>query len=396
MKILADQNIPFVQACFSSIGQVRTLSGRGLTAEQVADADILLVRSVTKVNEALLAGSRVKFVATATIGIEHVDTDWLAAKDIGFASAPGSNANSVAEYVVAALLSLGRTYDFDLAGRSIGVVGVGNVGSRVAQKCDALGMTVKLNDPPLARQTGDPAYRPLDELHDCDILTLHKPLTRHGPDKTFHLADAAFFKSLKQGAFFLNTSRGGVHDTAALKKALAGGTLGGAVLDVWENEPTVDADLLEKVDLATPHIAGYSFDGKVVGMAMIYRAACEHFGLRPRHSEADFLPPSDVPEVVLSAEQLNAPFRTVINDVVQEVYVITRDDLNMRQLLTLPDEQRGAFFDRLRKEYPRRREFQNTTVRLSGPWRPQPAREAACQELAEVLTGIGFQVREQQ
>ena len=396
MKIVADQNIPFVERCFSSIGQVKTLPGRVLTAEQVADADILLVRSVTRVNEALLAGSRVKFVATATIGIEHVDTEWLAGHGIGFASAPGSNANSVAEYVVAALLTLGRKNRIELAGKSIGVVGVGNVGSRVAPKCAALGMTVTLNDPPLARQTGDPKYRPLDELYGCDFITLHTPLTKEGPDRSFHLADAGFFESLTPGAFFLNTSRGGVHDTIALKQAMTKGKLGGVVLDVWENEPHIDVDLLDRVDLASPHIAGYSFDGKVAGLLMIYRAACEHFGLTPAHTDADFLPAPDVPEVVLSAEQLNAPFETVLNDIVQEVYVISRDDLNMRQMLTVPDQQRASFFDRLRKEYPRRREFQNTTVVLPGGWWPQPGREGACQELAEVLTGIGFQVREQQ
>ena len=387
MRIVADQNIPFVEACFSSIGQVETLPGRALTAEQAADADVLLVRSVTKVDESLLSGSRVRFVATATIGIEHVDTDYLAANGIGFASAPGSNANSVAEYVVATLLSLGKKYNIELAGTSIGVIGVGNVGSRVARKCAALGMAVRLNDPPLARQTGDPKYRPLDALYDCDCITLHTPLTRQGPDKTYHLADAAFFKSLKPGAFFLNTSRGGVHDTAALKNAMADGKLGGVVLDVWENEPNIDADLLGRVDLATPHIAGYSFDGKVIGMLMIYRAVCEHFGLRPAHTEADFLPAPDVPEIALTSKQLDAPGEQIIDEVVRQVYDISRDDLNTREMLALPPQQRGAFFDRLRKEYPRRREFQNTTVGLPNGSFGHP--------LADVLSGIGFQVREQ-
>lgn len=358
-----------------------------MTAEQAADADVLLVRSVTKVDESLLSGSRVQFVATATIGVEHVDTDYLAANGIGFASAPGSNANSVAEYVVAALLSLGKKYNVELAGTSIGVIGVGNVGSRVARKCAALGMAVRLNDPPLARQTGDPKYRPLDALYDCDFITLHTPLTRQGRDKTFHLADAEFFKSLKRGVFFLNTSRGGVHDTAALKNAMADGKLCGVVLDVWENEPNIDADLLGRVDLATPHIAGYSFDGKVIGMLMIYRAVCEYFGLTPTHTEADFLPAPDVPEIVLTSKQLDAPLEQTIDEVIRQVYDISRDDSNTREILTLPPPQRGAFFDRLRKEYPRRREFQNTTVGLPNGSFGHP--------LADVLSGIGFQVREQ-
>ena len=390
MRIIADQNIPFVKECFSSIGQVEVCPGRQLTPVQVADADMLLVRSVTKVNEALLRGSRVKFVATATIGVEHVDTAYLAAQGIGFASAPGYNANSVAEYIVAALLALGKKYKFELAEKSIGVVGVGNVGSRVAQKCVALGMTVLLNDPPLARKTGDKKYRPLSDLIGCDVVTFHTPLTKEGQDKSYHLADAAFFAALKKGAFFLNTSRGGVHDTAALKQAMADGILGGVVLDVWEHEPNIDADLLRKVDLSTPHIAGYSFDGKVSGLLMIYRAACEHFTLTPSHTEADFLPVPKVPEIIITPEQLNGGIERLVHDTVQQVYVINRDDFNTREILTVPDPERGPFFDRLRKEYPERREFQNTVVIVPDH------RVGHARQIADILSGIGFQVRTSQ
>ena len=385
MKIVADQNIPFVKECFSSIGQVQTCSGRQLTADQLADAELLLVRSVTKVNQALLKGSRIKFVATATIGVEHVESAYLAAQGIGFASAPGSNANSVAEYIVAALLALGKKYKFELAKKSIGVVGVGNVGSRVAQKCAALGLRVLLNDPPLQRKTGDSKYRPLSELHGCDFITFHTPLTKEGIDKSYHLADANFFASLKKGAVFLNSSRGGVHDTVALKQAMAEGKLLGVVLDVWENEPNIDPDLLRKVDLSTPHIAGYSFDGKVSGLLMIYRAACAHFGLTPSHTEADFLPAPKVPQITITPEQLKDPLERIVHDTVQQVYVINRDDFNTREILTQPEPDRGAFFDRLRKEYPERREFQNTVVVV-------PAGQT---RLAEILGGIGFQIKVQ-
>lgn len=383
MKIVADVNIPFVQECFSSLGQVEVCSGRQLAAAQVADADALLVRSVTKVDAALLAGSSVKFVATATIGTEHVDSAYLAARGIGFASAPGSNANSVAEYIVAALLALGKKYKFELAGKSIGVVGVGNVGSRVAQKCQALGLRVLLNDPPLQRKTGDEKYRPLSDLYACDFVSLHTPLTKEGQDKSYHLADAGFFAALKKGAFFLNAARGGCHDTAALKQAMAAGKLGGVVLDVWEKEPTIDADLLRKVDLSTPHIAGYSFDGKVAGLLMIYRAVCTHFGLTPSHTEADFLPAPKVPQITIAPEQLKGGLERVICDTVQQVYVINRDDFNTREILQQDPAERGAFFDRLRKEYPERREFQNTIVVM-------PAGQI---RLADILKGIGFQVR---
>ncbi|MHC5001318.1 MAG: 4-phosphoerythronate dehydrogenase [Planctomycetota bacterium] len=342
MKIIADQNIPYVKECFSSIGDVTLTGGRDVTPELVKDADILLVRSITKVNADLLAGSSVKFVATATIGTEHIDQGYLDEHGIGFASAPGSNANSVAEYIVAALLTLGKKHRFRLEGKSIGIVGVGNVGSKVETKCRALGMDVVLNDPPLARQTGDDKYRLLDEVYGCDFITMHTPLTKDGSDPTYHLADEKFFDSMKQGAFFLNTSRGKVQDEAALKKAMQAGKLGGVVLDVWETEPKVDPWLLQNVDLSTPHIAGYSFDGKVAGMITIYEACCEHFGLHVGHTATDFLPEPDVPEIRIEKHPPAGAEEAIIHSVVQQVYVINRDDFNMREIL-LQKIQRSFF-----------------------------------------------------
>jgi erythronate-4-phosphate dehydrogenase len=382
MKIVADQNIPFVEQCFAHLGEVRLFGGRNITADAVADADILLVRSVTKVNESLLAQSKVKFVATATIGFEHIDREYLARRNIGFASAPGSNANSVAEYIISALLALGKKYNFKLAGLSIGIVGVGNVGSKVAVKCAAMGMKTVLNDPPLARKTGDAKYRPLDEVFGCDFVTFHTPLTKDGPDKTYHLADAAFFGKLKKGAFFFNTSRGSVMETIALKEAMKEKRLAGVVLDVWENEPNIDPDLLAKVDLSTPHIAGYSFDGKVAGLIMIYNAVCEYFKLQPKHTIADFLPPAKTPEIHIAAEDLAQDEERIIHDTVQQIYVINRDDFNTREILSQEPAKRGEFFDLLRKNYPQRREFQNTKVY------PPDAKSS----LAKKLSGIGFQI----
>ena len=208
LKILADENIPYVRECFGSAGQVELLSGRLMTAEAVREADAVLVRSITKVGAELLEGSRVKFVGTATIGFEHVDVDYLKSKGIGFASAPGSNANSVAEYIVAALLSVGKKKKIELEGKSIGIVGVGNVGSRVERKVEALGMKAYLNDPPLKRKTGDEKYLELEELFGCDFVTLHTPLTFEGVDKTFHLVSEEFLRSLKDGCVFINTARG--------------------------------------------------------------------------------------------------------------------------------------------------------------------------------------------
>jgi erythronate-4-phosphate dehydrogenase len=381
MKIIADENIPFVKECFLSIGEVQAISGRKITPDVVADADILLVRSITPVDKKLLAASKVKFVATATIGFEHVDIDYLKKRGIGFASAPGSNANSVAEYIVAALLSVGKKYKITLEGTSIGIVGVGNVGSKVAQKCKSLGMNVLLNDPPLSRQTGDKKYRPLSELFDCDFITLHTPLIFEGQDKTFHLADDRFFNSLKEGCVFINTSRGAVHDTASLKEAIQSGKLDAVILDVWENEPNIDCELLRIVDISTPHIAGYSLDGKIAGMIMIYNTACEHFGLKPKYQISDFLPPPTVPQV--TNDKIGPDQQSLLNEIVQQVYCINRDDFNTREIAMVEPAKRGRFFDDLRKNYPVRREFQNTTISLKQP----------CPALAKKLVGIGFQTQ---
>ncbi len=378
MKIVADGNIPFVKECFSSIGEVEVVSGREMTANVVREADVLLVRSVTPVNKKLSAGSKVKFVGTATIGFEHIDVEHLKNNNIGFASASGSNANSVAEFIVGSLLEVGKKHKIKLEGKSIGIIGVGNVGSRVEKKCAALGMKIKLNDPPLQRQMKDKKYRPIEELFDCDIITLHTPLTFEGIDKTFHLADDKFFKSLKDGCVFINTSRGAVHETEALKDAISSKKLGAVILDVWEDEPNIDAELLEMVDIGTPHIAGYSLDGKVAGMIMIYKAVCEYFGIKAEYDMESFLPEAKVPQLKVAVKDIDE--QEVLRQTVAAVYDIKKDDANLRWMLDRTMGKRGVFFDDLRKNYPVRREFQNTKVVVKGD------------SISEKLRGIGFEV----
>jgi len=372
MKIIADENIPFVKECFSSAGEITTIHGRKITPDILKDADALLVRSITKVNKDLLDGTNVKFVGTATIGFEHIDTDYLALRKIGFASAPGSNANSVAEYITSALLNLADKYKFDISQKSIGIVGVGNVGSRVEKKTKALGMKVVLNDPPLKRKTGAEKYRPIEEILDCDIVTLHTPLTKEGIDKTYHLADDKFFAALKKDAIFFNTCRGGVHDTAALKKAITSRKIGACVLDVWEKEPNIDVELVEMVDFGTPHIAGYSYDGKIVGMIMIYEAFCKFFGIKPKFTVKDFLPKPKISEIIIENEK--SPLLFAVNS----LYDIRKDDADMRRLKNEPVDNRGAYFDSLRENYPVRREFQNTIV------------SAEDEKLKKIFSGLGF------
>jgi len=378
MKIVADANIPFVAECFCSIGEVEVVGGRAITPGVVKDADVLLVRSITPVNGDLLAGSKVRFVGTATIGFDHVDVDFLRRNNIGFASAPGSNANSAAEYVIAGLLEVGQKHGIELEGKSIGIIGVGNVGSRVEKKAAALGMAVYRNDPPLARQTGDAKYLSIEELYGYDFMTLHTPLTFAGLDKTYHLADEKFFGSLKQGCVFLNAARGGVVDSGALKGAIEAGRLRAVVLDVWEDEPNIDTELLEMVDIGTPHIAGYSLDGKVAGMIMIYRAACEYFGLKGKFDVEDFLPEPAIGELKIDSE--SGGEQDVVAGAVRKIYDIREDDAKLRQIVDEPKEKREAFFDGLRKDYPVRREFQNTRIIVKG----------GKESLAKKLEGIGL------
>ncbi len=374
MLIIADENIPFVKECFRSVGDCLTIHSRKITPDILKDADALLVRSITKVDKNLLERTGVKFVGTATIGFEHIDINYLADKNIGFSSAPGSNANSVAEYIVSALLNLADKYKFDISKKSIGIIGVGNVGSKVEKKAKALGMKIVLNDPPLKRQTNDEKYRPLEEILDCDIITLHTLLTYEGIDKTYHLADEKFFKALKNNVIFFNTCRGGVHDTAAMKNAITDGKIKACVLDVWEKEPDIDVELVEMVDFGTPHIAGYSYDGKVAGMIMIYDAFCKHFGIEPKFTAKNFLPPPVHP--VISAQ---AGIQSLLS-VVNTLYDIKMDDAKLRRIIDEPAEMRSAYFDSLRKNYHIRREFQNTHVSIED------------KKLKKVFDGLGFKV----
>lgn len=378
MKIIADANIPFVAECFSSIGDVKIVGGREITPGIVSDADVLLVRSITPVGADLLTGSKVRFVATATIGFDHIDVDFLRRNNIGFASAPGSNSNSAAEYIIAGLLEMGRKYDIDLEDKSIGIIGVGNVGSKVAKKCAALGMQIYLNDPPLQRETGEGKYLTLKELFNCDFITLHTPLTFEGVDKTYHLADEKFLKSLKKRCVFVNASRGGVVDSEALKTAIRSGRLRAVVLDVWENEPNIDMELLETVDIGTPHIAGYSLDGKIAGMIMIYREVCEYFRLGVKFDIEDFLPEPAIRQLRIETSTNNE--QDALANAVQKIYDVRKDDVRLRRILEKAAEKRGEFFDSLRKNYPVRREFQNTRIVLESP----------CKSIEDKLAGIGF------
>ncbi|WP_017463283.1 4-phosphoerythronate dehydrogenase PdxB [Dyella ginsengisoli] len=351
MKILVDENMPLARELFAGFGEVVARPGRSLAAEDVRDADVLLVRSVTRVDEALLAGSRVRFVGTATIGTDHVDLDWLRAQGIAFASAPGCNAMSVVDYVASALLELAERHGFSLAGKRAGIVGLGNVGSRLQQRLQAMGLDVLACDPPLA-DAGRTGLVDMDAIAGCDIVSFHTPLVRDGAHPTFHLGDAALLARLKPGAILLNTSRGAVVDNAALLAALERRDDLHVVLDVWEGEPLVDRRLAARVELATPHIAGYSYDGKLRGTWMLYEALCAFLGQSPTMTLASLVPASA--RCVLDVARL-APRRAL--DLMRAAWRVTDDDDAFRATLDADDDARAAAFDRLRKQYPLRREF---------------------------------------
>lgn len=378
MRIVVDENIPYGREAFETLGEVTLRPGRGITNGDLKDAELLLVRSITKVNAALLDGTRVRFVATATIGEDHIDKEYLQEKGIAFSSAPGCNANSVADYIVASLLHLAEVRGFTLTERKIGVVGHGNVGSKVAGRVCALGMECVVNDPPLARETGDPKFRPLDEIFDCSIITFHVPLTKAGPDATHHLVNDAFLRKIKTGTLIINTSRGSVIDGKALQAALEDGRVGASVLDVWEGEPNIDLDLFANLALGTPHIAGYSFDGKVNGTRQVYEAACAHLGVKPSWDPSPLLPAPETPLVEADGAVENV--QTELRRIVRCVYDILRDDEALRAIIKMPAGERGPYFDRLRKDYPRRREFFNTKAVVS------PSNPA----LEQAIAGIGF------
>jgi len=372
MKSICAESVLFGREAMATLGDVEVWPDRAIGPETMRGADALVVRSKTRVDGRLVADSRVRFVGTATAGFDHIDDRALAERGISWMAAAGCNAVSVAEYVLAALLELARRHGFRLAGLRLGIVGVGQVGSRLARRAEALGMTVLLNDPPRALAEPDLPFLSLEAmLPQADIVSLHTPLTADGPFPTLGLADEDFFRRLKPGSIFINAARGEVMREEALLQAIERGHVRHTVLDVWDNEPYCNPALLERVDLATPHIAGYSFDGKLRGTEMVYAAACRHFSVAPAWDATPLLPASPLPSCRVTG-RAGGP-EAVLRGIVPRVYDITADDRRLREGLRLDAEARGALFDRLRKEYPDRREWSGTTLSLDDV----PAADAA-------------------
>lgn len=348
MKIIIDDKIPYIEGAFESVAEVVYLPGAKTTAEIAKDADAIVTRTRTLCNENLLADSSVKFIATATIGYDHIDTAYCESAGIRWTNAPGCNSKSVEQYIASALVVLAQNYKWNLSDKTIGVVGVGNVGSKVARIAGIMGMRVLLNDPPRERVEGSEKFVELETiLREADIITLHVPLEYQGSDATFHLAGASFFGSLVRKPVLINSCRGEVVDTEAVKLALSAGQITDFVCDCWENEPDIDLDLLDKTLIATPHIAGYSRDGKATGTLMSVQAISDFFNLglnnwRPTGVELPAEPLIRIDGTGLSDQE-------IITKIILHTYDIRNDDAKFR---TNP-----ALFEQLRGDYPVRREF---------------------------------------
>ncbi len=374
MKIVCDNKIPFLRGVLEPYAEVAYLPGKETTAEVVRDADALITRTRTICNEALLKDSSVKVIATATIGYDHIDTRWCEEHGIIWRNAPGCNSWSVKQYLSSALLMLARKHSLNLEGMTLGVVGVGNVGSKVAQAASALGMKVLLNDPPRERREGPEAFVGLDEIIErSDIITLHVPLSREGEDATYHLFDDARIASMKPSQILINSSRGPVVDNSALKRALKSRSILGGVLDVWEGEPELDRELIELLDITTPHIAGYSADGKANGTAASVRTVSEVLGL----PLVDWFPkeiPSPVQELEFTLDASGKSRQDLLSEAVLHTYDIMEDSDALRA--------RPELFEKLRGDYPVRREPSAFTLHLRN----------STPEVAAALSALGFKI----
>jgi erythronate-4-phosphate dehydrogenase len=361
MKILADENIPLVDKFFSGLGEITTAPGRQISSAQLNDIDVLLVRSVTRVDEALLKDSKVRFVASATIGTDHIDLDYLQQQDIKFVNAPGCNAPSVVDYVCSVLSILSERNQFDIRKISVGVVGAGNVGSRLVARMKALGLEVKVYDPLLENQEG---LNTLDDVLTCDVVSLHTPLTTTAQSEfpTRHLMGEVELNKMPKNGILINSARGPVVDNKALYNHLTRETAFTAVLDVWEFEPQINLELMKLCAITTPHIAGYSLDGKLMGTSMAYQALCDFLDVPAAIKLPQLLPQSALKNMSFSTESDDI---WALNVAIRACYDVRGDDARFRHaMLAASSEQDMELrFDELRKKYPVRREFSSVKVR---------------------------------
>lgn len=374
MKIIIDDKIPYIKGALEPFAEVVYLPGNKTTSEAVKDADALITRTRTICNSKLLEGSSVKFIATATIGYDHIDTDYCKQAGIEWTNAPGCNAESVNQYIASALFSWSMRKRKDLAGMIIGIVGVGNVGSRVARTCEILGMKVLLNDPPRERKEGSEKFVSLKTIQQkADIITFHVPLNMSGEDKTHHLGDETFFRELKKQALIINSCRGEVIDSEAIYNAIEANDVGGYIADCWENEPDINLDLLNLTEYGTPHIAGYSKDGKANGTKMSIQAVSRFFNLGIDNWEPQNVEPPQNPVIEIDGDQRRE--YSILAEAILSTYDIETDDDNLKESPHL--------FEKFRGDYPVRREFDSYTVKVRN----------IQEKILEKLKLLGFKIK---
>ena len=374
MRVIADNKIPYLKGVLEPYAEVIYMPGTSIDANVVKNADALIVRTRTICNKALLEGSDVKFIATATIGFDHIDTQWCEQNGIIWTNAPGCNSGSVMQYIASLLVFLSKKHNFRFENKTLGVVGVGNVGWKIVRLAEALGMRVVMNDPPIVRQRGICGYVSLDGLlREADIITLHVPLNLEGVDKTFHLFDSNLLRKTLPGSILINSSRGEVVDNSALHYFINNKHLLGASLDVWEHEPNIDVELLKKLDIATPHIAGYSADGKETATKMSVLALSRFFRLGIEWKQSQIQKPNNQ-EFVLDCD--GKEIQEIMCEAIEMTYRVKVDDLTLRNNVNLFEEHRG--------NYPLRREFSayNITI-LNGR-----------KEVKDNLKILGFKINE--
>lgn len=376
MKIIIDNKIPYIRGAFEQVAEVIYLPGSKTTPEIVKDADAIITRTRTICNQELLEGSKVKFIATATIGFDHIDTDYCEKAGIQWTNAPGCNAESVNQYIASALFSWSMKNRTELAGKTIGIVGVGQVGSRVAKTCETIGMKVLLNDPPRERAEGSDIFTDLKTIQqEADIITFHVPLNMAGEDATFHLANAEFLAGLKKQPLLINSCRGEVFDTEAIKAANKLGLISGLVIDCWENEPDLDLELLKMADYGTPHIAGYSKDGKANGTMMSVLAVSRFFNLGLDDWKPSGVEPPENSIICTDGKQRRE--YSILAEVILSTYDIENDDNELRR--------DTLSFEKVRGDYPVRREFDSFTIEA----------ENVKEETLEKLKKLGFNLKPQ-
>jgi erythronate-4-phosphate dehydrogenase len=373
VKVIIDDKIPYIRGAFKGVADVVYLPGSKTTPEIAKDADAIVTRTRTICNEKLLAGSTVKFIATATIGFDHIDTDYCQANGIQWTNAPGCNSKSVEQYIASTIMVLAEKHNWKLSEKTIGVVGVGNVGSKVARICEIFGMKVLLNDPPRQRAEGSDKFVSMETVQiEADIISLHVPLNMIGEDATYHLGSELFLNALRKKPVLINSCRGEVTETNAVKSVLKSGQISAFVCDCWENEPDLDLELLALTEIATPHIAGYSKDGKATGTLMSVQAISKYFGLGLDNWQPTGVEEPD--EAIFEIDGSGLTEQQIISKAILHTYDIGNDDTDFRNNV--------AHFEQLRGDYPTRREFPAFTIKAKN----------IEEKIVEKLKQIGFKI----